>query len=158
MNPVQVTWSCGLTRMQAATLTDPCLMQKLAWWVLGSLDRLQQAQMYVGCHMSSCTPHPADASNTLLATRACTQNALQNYWNKNRQDIKRCTAHLLSGKKDVDWVVREACKEPGRNHCFQSNPFPSFALPCSVHDCASALICAGHGLGRRAVWLVRQQR
>ncbi|PRW61051.1 Cytochrome c554 [Chlorella sorokiniana] len=30
--------------------------------------------------------------------------ALQNYWNKNRQDIKRCTAHLLSGKKDVDWV------------------------------------------------------
>lgn len=83
--------------------------------------------------MSSRTPHPANATNALLATRACTQNALQNYWNKNRQDIKRCTAHLLSGKKDVDWVVSEAwhapaCKEPGENHCFQPVAVLCFAV------------------------------
>ena len=54
------------------------------------------------CGAVSCNPshrHP-----NLLALDVA-QNALQNYWNKNRQDIRRCAAHLLSGKKDVDWVV-----------------------------------------------------
>lgn len=116
--------------MQAATLTDPCLMPKLAWWVLGAVG--QTAASTDVCwrcrhHMSSRPPH---ASHALLTTRGSTQNALQNYWNKNRQDIKRCTAHLLSGKKDVDWVVSEArhalaCKQPGENHRFQSNLLPS---------------------------------
>lgn len=96
---------------------------------------------------------------TIFNSLPLPQTALQNYWNKNRQDIKRCTAHLLSGKKDVDWVVSgpvaicgqcaaavQAVGQLVQGCCSVLQPTPAFTLPAP-----------GHGLGGRAMWLVRQQ-
>lgn len=72
---------------------------------------------------------PCAACATLAA-----QNALQNYWNKNRQSIPRCAAHYLSGKTNVEWVVSVGCRWQGgqrRHHCScSSSSSHAVAPPC----------------------------